>query len=85
MSIWNPFDKEQEEEARSRLSLWPLDEYNAKTLNEVHPRGYIQSTSDIHEVYDLIALGAGAGGLVSSKRTNRSVLFRRHTLVLNLL
>lgn len=66
MSVWSPFDKEQEEEARTRLSIWPLDEYNAKTLNEVHPRDYAQSTEKVHEIYDLIALGAGAGGLVSS-------------------
>jgi hypothetical protein len=63
---WTAFDTDQEEEARTKLAVWPLDEYNAQTLNEVHPRNYVQSTTDVHDVYDLIALGAGAGGLVSS-------------------
>jgi hypothetical protein len=67
MSEWIPNDEIQEEEARRELSTWPLDEYNARTLNEVHPRNYLQSTSKPHEIYDLIAIGSGAGGLVSSK------------------
>ena len=66
-NLWQAFDLQQEKEARDKLSLWPLDEYNAKTLNQVHPRNYGQSTIEPHEVYDLIALGAGAGGLVSSE------------------
>jgi len=70
-SAWTAFDKVQEEEARTRLEIWPLDEENAKLLNEVHPRNYIQSTSTPHEIYDLIAIGAGAGGLVTSKQTAR--------------
>ena len=69
MSPWKAFDKEQEEEARNKYDVWPLDGYNAKTLNEVHPRDYVQSTPEPHEIYDLIAIGAGAGGLVSSKYT----------------
>eukprot|EP00545_Synedropsis_sp_CCMP1620_P013483 CAMPEP_0119004920 /NCGR_PEP_ID=MMETSP1176-20130426/1433_1 /TAXON_ID=265551 /ORGANISM="Synedropsis recta cf, Strain CCMP1620" /LENGTH=579 /DNA_ID=CAMNT_0006956681 /DNA_START=114 /DNA_END=1853 /DNA_ORIENTATION=- len=67
---WNPFDKQHIEEAR-KLDVWPLDKYNAKTLDEVHPRSYTQSTTEPHQVYDLIAIGAGAGGLVSSKQTAR--------------
>lgn len=67
---WNPNDKTHVEEAR-KLDVWPLDEHNAKTLNEVHPRSYTQSTEEPHEIYDLIAIGAGAGGLVSSKQTAR--------------
>jgi hypothetical protein len=63
---WNPNDKTHVEEAR-KLDVWPLDEHNAKTLNEVHPRSYTQSTEEPHEIYDLIAIGAGAGGLVSCK------------------
>lgn len=66
MSPWTAFDTEQAEEARTKLAVWPLDEYNAKTLNEVHPRNYVQSTTEPHDIYDLIAIGAGAGGLVSS-------------------
>lgn len=71
MSPWKAFDKEQEEEARNKYDVWPLDGYNAKTLNEVHPRDYVQSTPEPHEIYDLIAIGAGAGGLVSTKQTAR--------------
>jgi hypothetical protein len=66
MSPWKAFDEAQAEEARTKLAVWPLDEHNAKTLNEVHPRDYVQSTTDPYEIYDLIAIGAGAGGLVSS-------------------
>jgi hypothetical protein len=66
MSPWIAFDKDQAEEAR-KLDVWPLDEHNALLLNEVHPRDYKQSTPTPHEVYDLIAIGAGAGGLVSCK------------------
>jgi hypothetical protein len=68
MSEWIPYDEIQEEEARLELATWPLDEFNARTLNEVHPRNYFQSTSEPHEIYDLIAIGSGAGGLVSSKK-----------------
>jgi hypothetical protein len=64
---WTAFDTQQEKEARDTLDVWPLDEENAKLLNEVHPRGYVQSTTEPHEVYDLIAIGSGAGGLVSCK------------------
>jgi hypothetical protein len=51
---WTPLDPEQREQAKERLEVWPLDEYNAKLLNEVHPLGYQQSTPHPHEVYDLI-------------------------------
>lgn len=64
---WDPNNKDHVEEARTKLDVWPLDKYNAKTLDEVHPRSYTQSTTEPHEVYDLIAIGAGAGGLVSCK------------------
>eukprot|EP00547_Thalassionema_nitzschioides_P002988 CAMPEP_0194204934 /NCGR_PEP_ID=MMETSP0156-20130528/4329_1 /TAXON_ID=33649 /ORGANISM="Thalassionema nitzschioides, Strain L26-B" /LENGTH=522 /DNA_ID=CAMNT_0038931079 /DNA_START=114 /DNA_END=1682 /DNA_ORIENTATION=+ len=70
MTPWKAYDESQEDDAR-KLEIWPLDEYNVKLLNEVHPRDYVQSTPAPHEVYDLIAIGAGAGGLVSSKQTAR--------------
>jgi hypothetical protein len=66
-TVGNPL---HEEEAK-KLEIWPLDEHNAALLNEVHPRGYIQSEDAPHEEYDLIAIGAGAGGLVSSKQSAR--------------
>lgn len=68
---WIPGNPEQEREAKEKLNIWPLDEYNANLLNQVHPYQYIQSTETPHEVYDLIAIGAGAGGLVSSKQSAR--------------
>ena len=68
---WTPNDAEQAEVARAKLDIWPLDESNAVLLNEVHPRDYLSSTETPHEVYDLIAIGAGAGGLVSSKQSAR--------------
>lgn len=54
---WTAGDLEQEKEAREELDVWPLDEYNAALLNQVHPRGYVQSHEQPHEVYDLIAIG----------------------------
>jgi len=56
-------------EARNRFNIWPLDDSNAKLLNEVHPKTY--ANPEPLELYDLIALGAGAGGLVSSKQSGR--------------
>jgi pyruvate/2-oxoglutarate dehydrogenase complex dihydrolipoamide dehydrogenase (E3) component len=71
-SSWTADDSQQAAEARKELGVWPLDEYNAKLLNEVHPRGKdYQTTQTPHDVYDLIAIGAGAGGLVSSKQAAR--------------
>jgi hypothetical protein len=64
---WKANDPEQIEEAK-KLGVWPLDESNAGLLNEVHPRNYDMSCDEPHEVYDLIAIGAGAGGLVSSRQ-----------------
>lgn len=67
-AAWTAGDAQQAQEAASQLDVWPLDEYNAALLNEVHPRGYVQSCETPHEEYDLIAIGSGAGGLVSSKQ-----------------
>jgi hypothetical protein len=77
-SPWIPYDAALQAQAQ-QLQVWPLDEYNAVLLNEVHPRGYTVSTnsndssssSNDDFVYDLIALGAGAGGLVASKQSAR--------------
>ncbi|CAJ1954847.1 unnamed protein product [Cylindrotheca closterium] len=67
---WSVGDADQEEAARKEFEIWPLDESNVKLLNQVHPRTY-KSTDEPPEVYDLIAIGAGAGGLVSSKQAGR--------------
>ncbi|KAG7369729.1 dihydrolipoyl dehydrogenase [Nitzschia inconspicua] len=72
-SEWTPGDVEQAKEAREKLDIWPLDEYNCKLLNEVHPRNYVSNANKKEGsfVYDLIAIGSGAGGLVSSKQSAR--------------
>ncbi len=70
-SQWIENDADQAKEARAELGIWPLDEYNAKLLNEVHPRNFVSNFQQPHEEYDLIAIGSGAGGLVSSKQTAR--------------
>jgi len=70
LSPWKVEDIDQGKEAKSKLDIWPLDEHNTILLNEVHPRNY-QNSSEPHDLYDLIAIGAGAGGLVSSKQSAR--------------
>ena len=66
-SMWTAADETQAKEARAKLDVWPLDEANAVLLNEVHPRDY-KEPDPPHELYDLVVIGAGAGGLVSSKQ-----------------
>lgn len=62
--------------------VWPLDEHNVKLLDNVHPRGWTNPTRPADFVYDLIAVGAGAGGLVSAKQSARrgasSALIEQH-------
>ena len=64
------------------IGVYPLDEHNAALLNLVAPRGYENPTPEEGLVYDLVAIGAGAGGLVSSKQASkrgfRSALIERH-------
>ena len=64
---WTAGDAGHAAEAKEKLEVWPLDSLNAALLNEVHPRGY-QSSEPRQEAYDLIAIGSGAGGLVSAKQ-----------------
>jgi len=63
-------DSTQAIEARKSLTIWPLDESNTILLNEVAPRNYTNPTQP-NDIYDLVAIGAGAGGLVSSKQSAR--------------
>ncbi|MBW2573159.1 MAG: FAD-containing oxidoreductase [Deltaproteobacteria bacterium] len=42
----------------------PLDEYNARLLDSVHPKGWVDPTPK--SSYNLVVIGAGAGGLVSA-------------------
>ena len=67
---WTAGNADHAKDAATRLDVWPLDEYNAALLNQVHPRNYGQSTDTPHAMYDLIAIGSGAGGLVSSKQVS---------------
>ena len=54
--------------ARS-LEIEPLDAANAALLDAVHPRGW--QDPEPPDVYDLLVIGAGAGGLVSAKQAAR--------------
>ncbi len=58
-----------EDDARS-LNVWPLDEHNIRTLDAVHPLVW-EDPEEPPAEYDLIAIGAGAGGLVSAKQSGR--------------
>jgi pyruvate/2-oxoglutarate dehydrogenase complex dihydrolipoamide dehydrogenase (E3) component len=42
----------------------PLDEHNARLLDDVHPKGWVDPTPK--STYNLVVIGAGAGGLVSA-------------------
>ena len=56
------------EEARE-LDIWPLDEHNQALLDLVRPKGWKDPTP--LALYDLVVVGAGAAGLVSSKQAAR--------------
>ena len=65
--------------------VWPLDAHNALLLDRVAPRHWLNprgATEEEELYYDLVAIGAGAGGLVSSKqsarRGARSALIEKH-------
>lgn len=69
------------------LGVFPLDEANAELLDNVAPREWMNprpAGDDLEEemYYDLVAIGAGAGGLVSAKQSARrgakSALIERH-------
>ena len=74
---WDPNNIAHVEKAKKELHIWPLDEYNTILLNEVHPMNYTTTSNStstkMYETleYDLIAIGSGAGGLVSSKQSAR--------------
>jgi hypothetical protein len=67
LQSWNPSSPEQIP-LSNQLSITPLDKYNAALLNEVHPLNYTNPEVDWGEVWDLVVVGAGAGGLVSSRQ-----------------
>ena len=65
--VWTPNSSEQRS-LSEELSIAPLDKYNAKLLNEVRPLDYKNPTVQRGTVWDLVVIGAGAGGLVSSRQ-----------------
>lgn len=44
-------------------NVWPLDQHNLTLLNHVHPTGWADPKP---QKYDLVVIGAGAAGLVTS-------------------
>jgi len=68
------WSKDDVQKAKDQLKVWPLDEYNTKLLNEVHPKSWNNKDRNLEEeeqVFDFVAIGAGAGGLVSSRQAAR--------------
>ena len=73
---WSTDSAQDSEQAREQLNIWPLDEFNVKLLNEVHPKSWVPGIDTAKdeeegELYDFIAVGAGAAGLVSSRQARR--------------
>jgi len=64
------------------VGVWPLDEHNVTLLDHVCPKDWPNPTRPADFVYDLIAIGSGAGGLVSAKQSARrgakSALIEKH-------
>lgn len=64
------------------IGVFPLDDHNAKLLDNVCPRNWKNPSRPDDFVYDLVAIGAGAAGLVSAKQSARrgakSALIERH-------
>jgi pyruvate/2-oxoglutarate dehydrogenase complex dihydrolipoamide dehydrogenase (E3) component len=46
--------------------VWPMDAYNTKLLDHVHPPDWQDPQVDVKDTYDLVVIGAGVGGLVSA-------------------
>lgn len=69
-------------DATGDAGVWPLDEHNAALLDSVRPRGWQNPVRPKDFVYDLVTLGAGAGGLAAAKeaakRGKHSALVERH-------
>lgn len=51
--------------------VYPLDIHNAKLLDAVAPKDWTNPDRGEDFVYDIISIGAGAGGLVSSRQSAR--------------
>ncbi|KAL3827690.1 hypothetical protein ACHAXA_000563 [Cyclostephanos tholiformis] len=70
-SMWRPLPHATPDDTNlaSSLSIWPLDVNNANLLNEVRHRDYVNPLPLSR--YDMVVIGAGAGGLVSSRQAAR--------------
>ncbi len=72
---WSNQSTKDIQTVKSQFHVWPLDEYNVQLLNEVHPKTWPSEKEENQPKqiieYDLIAIGAGAGGLVSSRQVAR--------------
>lgn len=55
---------DMEQENLDTIGIFPLDEHNAKLLDNVHPKQWVDP--EPKSSYNLVVIGAGAGGLVSS-------------------
>ena len=68
-TTWSSDDPSDAKQVKENLKVWPLDEYNVKLLNEVHPKSWeVSGLKGGDGYYDFVAIGAGAGGLVSSRQ-----------------
>lgn len=52
-------------DAHVATSVWPFDEHNLELLNNVHPTNWVDPQAKNNK-YDLVVIGAGAAGLVTS-------------------
>uniref|UniRef100_A0A7S2XGN5 Mercuric reductase n=1 Tax=Lotharella oceanica TaxID=641309 RepID=A0A7S2XGN5_9EUKA len=77
--------KEKEEKVKyalEELEVGPLDVHNAELLDAVHPVKWVQPVGI--PVYNMVAIGAGAGGLVTCGQTHfaggRAALIEKHLM-----
>jgi len=72
-STWQESLNEEKviQSASEDLKITPLDSYNASLLDQVHPRAY--DNPQPQTIYNMVAIGAGAGGLVTAAASTRKV------------
>lgn len=58
------FDESNASSSHVGTTIWPMDEQNVKLLDNVHPPEWIEPA--FNGVYNVVVIGAGAGGLVTS-------------------
>eukprot|EP00980_Cylindrotheca_fusiformis_P006621 scaffold1390_cov138-Cylindrotheca_fusiformis.AAC.24 len=46
--------------------VWPMDKYNTTLLDHVHPPDWQDPDVGPKDVYDMVVIGAGAGGLITA-------------------